>query len=320
MTTRSAKIVAVMNMKGGVGKSSTVVGLADFVAASGRSVLVVDVDTQATASYCILGNDRLTELIRKQQTIDEYLLNALVRGRVQPLVSVIAKHASATTQDGVALPISLVPSSSQTRVSERQILLELTRRGQPLAQIEQSIRDRLVQELALVGHQYSLVLVDCAPGVSPFTSAVIGMADMLIIPTVPDTPSVLGLEAFLGNIVTEMVHPRGPRVPPRVLLTRFAPKTFLGWFGGTGGRRRIRHHAELAEEIEVLARASERTPYHFGVMRTKVRETHLMPHAMSLGSSAPTMQQKYPRSSLREDLESLSRELLEILGIPLEPT
>lgn len=316
-----AKVVAVMNMKGGVGKSSTVVALADFVAAAGRSVLVIDVDTQATASYCIIGNDRLKSLIDDRRTIDEYLLNVLVRGNAaQPLGAVIAANASATTQGGDQLPISVVPSSSVTRMSERQILLELTRRGEPLAKIEQSIRDRLAGELAIIGQQYSLVLVDCAPGVSPFTSAMIGLADMLLIPTVPDTPSVLGLEAFLGNVVSEMGHPNGTRLRPRVLITRFAPRTFLGWLNNPKGQKRIRFHEEMVEEIQKIARGSEGSPYQFSLMKTRVRETHLMPHAMSLGNSAPTMQQKYPRGSLREDLESLSRELMTILGTPLEPS
>ena len=76
----AAKIITVVNMKGGVGKTTTVIALAETLAAMDKAtVLVVDLDTQASASYSIVGDQILTDLIQDNRTVDAYFDASLIQ-------------------------------------------------------------------------------------------------------------------------------------------------------------------------------------------------------------------------------------------------
>ena len=189
---------------------------------------------------------------------------------------------------------------------------KLTERGVSLTEIERRIGSILQAQLRGLGEEYRVVLVDCAPGISPFTTAAICMADLVLVPTIPDAPSFLGLDAFLRSVHQEMTNKKA-HIPPHVLITRYAPATMMAWLQGKGKRGKTNHHREYLEKINELPKKGDPA---FEVLKTKMLETPLMPHAMSLVDgklgTEPTFAFKYP-GKFGKDLSTLADEIMEVL-------
>lgn len=312
-----AHVLAVTNMKGGVGKSSTVVCLADTLAARGKGpVLVIDVDTQASSSYSLAGDECLTGLIESGLTIDKFLEGSLINGEPRPLSHFVRRHVSNTTMAGKgALDIALIASSTNLRLSERDILHKLTQQNLSLTGIEERLTSTLANELGRLTKEFGYVVFDCAPGISPLTTAAISCANLVIVPTIPDFISVLGLDAFLHNVRRDMTHQSAHR-PPQVLITRSQARAKHGWASlwspSDGRKRKTNTHEEFEERIRALAKTY---PEQLGVFKTMLDETPVIPAAMAMGAEhehSPTYQQKYP-SPLNKALEKLTLEIEEVL-------
>ncbi|MGB8984560.1 MAG: AAA family ATPase [Anaerolineales bacterium] len=319
-------VLAVVNMKGGVGKTATVVTLAETLAARGLGpVLVIDVDTQASASYCLAGDQQLKELITSGMTIDQFLERRLLKQDAVPFEHFVRRQVSNTTATGRGqLDIALVASSTNLRISERDILHRLTQHGTSLTGIEEKLSNLLAGELLRLGQEFKYIIFDCAPGISPFTTAAVSLANLVIVPTIPDFLSCLGLDAFLHTVIRDMTHLAGRR-PPHVLITRSMARSKQGvmslWNPVRGRSLRTNHHADSEDMVQQLARDG---PTKFKVFKTTLDETPAMPVALSLGMKhqvikngkqmlvAPTYDQKYPRA-LFDKLEQLTKEIQEAL-------
>lgn len=256
----TAKIIAVANMKGGVGKTATVVGLAESLAAdSGARVLVIDLDAQASASIVFAGDDRLARLIEDGRTIDAFLEDYILEGRQKKFQDCIAANVSLVTHSGAPLFISLLASSPALRPLELQLLYKITKLNFSLQEVVDYFYHLMKTQLDGLGEEFDYVLLDCAPGISTLTEASIRLADLVIVPTIPDTLSTYGLQAFCNSIFNGALARdsrfQAAKSRPYVLITRRNMATL--------------EHRQVASRIKV---ESQRADPPFRLFQTQILE------------------------------------------------
>ena len=179
------KTVAVMNTKGGVGKSTLVLALAETLSAfHGKNVLVIDSDAQASVSSMLVPVQGLHKLQTENTTLVDYLVATVLRDTQITWTDFVVRDVSDVDD---ARSIFLIPSDMQLTLFEREVSKESLH-----SRLRQAIR-RLLAEVRAV---FDVVLIDCPPGLSVLTESWLREADFHLSPTKPDYVSLCGLEVF----------------------------------------------------------------------------------------------------------------------------
>ncbi|MEQ8823908.1 MAG: ParA family protein [Filomicrobium sp.] len=177
--------IAVMNTKGGVGKSTLVLALAETLSAEhGKNVLVIDSDAQATASNMLMTVNDLFRLQRDGLTIVDYLVAKVLREDEAKWSDFVIRDVSDVDD---ARSVYLMPSDMQLTLFEREVSKEAA---------HGKLRSTISEVLEAVRSVFDVVLIDCPPGLSVLTESWLREADFHISPTKADYVSVCGLEVF----------------------------------------------------------------------------------------------------------------------------
>lgn len=172
------RTIAVANQKGGVGKTTTVINVAAYLAKSGQRVLIVDLDPQGNSSSGLaIGKNELKAT----------LYDVLVRG--VDASEVICK----TNFEG----IDVLPSNSVLAAAE----VELTK-------VRSARETRLRRILAKL--DYDVILIDCPPSLGLLTVNGLSAADFVLIPVQSEYYALEGLGQLLNTIkqVRQVLNPK----------------------------------------------------------------------------------------------------------------
>ncbi len=294
---RRGKFIAVANMKGGVGKTTTVVSLAETLAADDLDarVLVVDLDPQASASVCIAGDSLLWQLICGDKTLEAFLEARLIHQNKAAVRDIICEEVSAPMHKGRPLGLSLLPCGPELRIVERELLYELTNRDLSMNAIDGKIWHLFSHEIQSLATDYDFIIFDCAPGISPVTEAAICMADLVMVPTIPDYLSVYGLDAFHGSIwAGKSGRSRKPKSAPHILLTR---------------TQDIRQHHSITQQL-IEATQKPESPYR--LIAARVPQSAGLSEALIKGGDL-TYTQKYTAKIIDGTLAPLAAKIKGLL-------
>lgn len=273
----SAKIIAVANMKGGVGKTATVVSLAEALAAGGYRVLVIDLDAQANASICLAGDSILAMLMARKATIEGFLQDHLLGRRQMSFLEVIRNNVSNVTHLNEQLAISLLPSSPELRNFEQKLIYDLTETKRSWADIVKALSSVMSTQLIKARKNYDFILIDCAPGISVLTEVSIRLADLVLVPTIADFLSTFGLQNFCATLASRGLSDSVKRLPrlPYVLITR---------------RRQVKIHAATAAILRNEATSQQPA---FNMFETEIPETVAIGDALGQVNMFPIFSQKW---------------------------
>ena len=157
--------IAILNQKGGVGKTTTAINLGAYLAKAGKKVLIIDFDPQGNATSGL---------------------------------GVTKENLETTSHD-----ILFNPSEIATAIQETEIpRLFIIPTNASLAAAEVELVDKLQRELflkkAIAGLEYDYILIDCPPALGLLTINALAAADQLLIPVQAEYYALEGLSQLLS--------------------------------------------------------------------------------------------------------------------------
>jgi len=177
--------IAVMNTKGGVGKSTLVLAMAETLSAKfAKNVLVIDADAQQSVSLMLLSTGNLYRLQAEGATIVDLLVGSVLKKLTVDWLRFVVAGVSDVQE---ARSVYLIPSDMQLTLFEREVSKETE-----LVQLRATVRALLERVRAT----FDIILIDCPPGLSVVTESWLREADFLVSPVVPDHISVYSLEVL----------------------------------------------------------------------------------------------------------------------------
>jgi chromosome partitioning protein len=277
-------VIATINLKGGVGKTTTTVALGEILSEAFRKrVLIIDLDPQTNATVVLIGEEKWAELNKKGYTLATLFKDALDETSKFDLSKTLQKSAS-NVRD--VRTLDLIPSSLELiDVQDRLASMPSGRfyANNPTEVLRRAIRPVL--------DEYDYILIDCPPNLGLITLNGLRISNGYVIPTIPDVLSTYGIPQIISRINSFAENIGEPLEPYGIIVSKYDSRSSL-------------HNRTLKR----LREDREKYP---SIFKT------IIPQANAIGEAAEftpinTLRQKYNYGGRYDLLHSLCKEIMEV--------
>jgi chromosome partitioning protein len=189
-------VISFINLKGGVGKTTTAVATAELLAQEERKhVLLIDLDPQTNATVTLITEEQWAEMDKDGRTIAQ-LFEDRLNPQIPPRFDIekAIAHGVSTVNDGIAR-LDLLPSSIRLiDLQDRIPMIALS--GNFTANPLEILRVALQP----VMDRYDYIIIDCPPSLGTVTKNGLRISTGYVIPTIPDIVSTWGIYQIVDNV------------------------------------------------------------------------------------------------------------------------
>jgi chromosome partitioning protein len=283
-----ATVISMINLKGGVAKTTTTVALAQLLDCEfEKRVLIIDLDPQTNATVMLIGDKKWRELNQKRHTIAQLFEDAISGKKTFDLDATLQKRVGAVSD---SQRVDLIPSSLdlidiQDRLGQMDPgkFHALT----PIEVLRRALRSVLEEDA------YDFVLIDCPPSLGLVTLNGLRISDYYLIPTIPDFLSTYGIPQIVKR-VGDFSDAAGHSIEPMgILATKYRAQSSV-------------HNQQLS-----LLKQGKDAP----LLNTVVPENSEIAGAAEF-RQASTLRQKWGYRGQFDIYRSLAKEVIESVEVP----
>lgn len=293
------KIVSLINLKGGVGKTTTTVALAEFLSKEyNKKVLVIDLDPQTNATVMLINQDKWKEANDNNRTIHQMFLDKIKETNKFDIEKSIIKGVSGIA--GGIPNLDLLPSSID--LMNIQDAIPMISQMNSFSQSPITVlASYLTQDII---DNYDYILIDCPPNLGIITLNGIFLSDYYLIPVVADILSTYGIPQIMDRIskVSSDIKTinRGYNIKPLgIIITKY--------------RVQSRMHRQTKDDLIARSLLPANDKGHVPkVFKEFVKETTRISEATDIDIPISTLKQKYGYDSeVYEKYLSITQEFMQ---------
>lgn len=190
------QVLSFINLKGGVGKTTTAVAVAELLAEEHRKhVLLIDLDPQTNATVTLISEEMWDEMDKDGRTVAQ-LFDDKINSHLPPKFDIekaIARRVS-TIGDGISR-LDLLPSS--IRLIDLQDRIPMIAMSGNFTTNPLEILREAIQPII---DRYDYIIIDCPPSLGTITKNGLRISTGYVIPTIPDIVSTWGIYQIVENV------------------------------------------------------------------------------------------------------------------------